>query len=99
MMIIFSLAGMFGLLIGGMLLITPDTLYEFNEYINKTCISSQGDFMCRMAIASFSIFVGLSMSYVVHYYSEHNALPPIVNHWLTGFLVHFQSVCQQPLVK
>ena len=120
MMIILSLSCILSLTLGGMLLISPDTLYGFNEYIidilykigvyvnqiilklgryiNKTCISSQGNFACRMAIAGSSIFAGLCMGYVVYYYSQYNAFPPMVNHWITNFLVHFESACQQSLI-
>lgn len=60
-------------------------LLKFGRYLNKTCFSSQGDFACRLAIASFSIFVGLCMAYIVYYYSEHNELPPIVNNLILSF--------------
>ena len=112
-MIIFSLAGILGLVIGGLLLTSPDILYGINEqllhltykifdysnkillrfgkYLNTTCISSKGNFECRMVIAGVSIFIGFCMIYNAYYYSEHDALPPIIDHLLAEIRVHLRT--------
>lgn len=67
-MVLFLIFGIFIFLIGGMMLLVPNTLYKFNDYMNKIVFHDKALHKSRVILAILIMAVGLLLTYTYYRY-------------------------------